>query len=173
MDYHLYALFFCLLIHLPTQQQYTVIDSFHFAEEIFQQDANLLMAGLEVDSSFTNIPHIETINICIDNLYNSSKNPPNIPKHDFRNLLKQSTNHFLCLKTNIITKQMVQLWNLNWVQPQLTFLSAVLKLTGFKIVLMILSLCSITVMLMTYLHCFLLLIMQIDLKSICHLNAPM
>ena len=70
-----------------TANEYTVIDSFHFAEEIFQQDANLHMAGLEVDSSFTNIPHIETINICIDNLYNSSKNPPNIPKHDFHNLL--------------------------------------------------------------------------------------
>ena len=41
-----------------TANEYTVIDSFHFAEEIFQQDANLHMAGLEVDSSFTNIPHI-------------------------------------------------------------------------------------------------------------------
>ena len=33
---------------------------------------------------------------------------------------------------------------------------------------MISNLCSIDVMLMTYLHCFLLLIMQINLRSICH-----
>ena len=75
------------ILSISTANEYTVIDSLHFAEENFQLDANLHKAGLEVDSSFTNIPHIETINICIDNLYNSSKNPPNIPKHDFRNLL--------------------------------------------------------------------------------------
>ena len=45
------------------------------------------MTSLDVDSLFTNIPLNESIDICVDNLYNDNENPPNIPKHDFRNLL--------------------------------------------------------------------------------------
>ena len=67
--------------------EFTVTDSFHFAEEICQQDSNLHMASLDVDSLFTNIPLEETIDICVDNLYNDNENPPNIQKHHFRNLL--------------------------------------------------------------------------------------
>ena len=39
-----------------TQDEYTVTDSFHFAEEICKQDLNLYMTSLDVDSLFTNIP---------------------------------------------------------------------------------------------------------------------
>ena len=35
-----------------TQNEYTITDSFHFAEEICKQDPNLYMASLDVDSSF-------------------------------------------------------------------------------------------------------------------------
>ena len=70
-----------------TANEYTVIDSFHFAEEICQQDSNLHMASLDVDSLFTNILLDETIDICVDNLYNDNENTPSIPKHDFCNLL--------------------------------------------------------------------------------------
>ena len=70
-----------------TPNEYIVIDLFHFAEEICQQNPNLNMASLDVDSLFTNIHLDETINICIDNLYNGNENPPNITKFDFRNLL--------------------------------------------------------------------------------------
>ena len=36
------------------------------------------MASLDVDSLFANIPLDETIDICVGNLYNGNKNPPNI-----------------------------------------------------------------------------------------------
>ena len=49
------------------------------------------MASLDNDSLFTNIPLDETINIYVDNLCNDSKNPPNISKHDFYNLLNIAT----------------------------------------------------------------------------------
>ena len=49
------------------------------------------MASLDVDSLFTNIPLEETIDICVDNLYSDNENPPNIPKHNFRNLLNIAT----------------------------------------------------------------------------------
>ena len=52
-----------------TANEFTVIDSFHFAEEICQQDSNLHMASLDIDSLFTTIPLEETINICVENMY--------------------------------------------------------------------------------------------------------
>ena len=36
--------------------EHTIIDSFHFAEEICQQDSNLRMTSLDLDFLFTNIP---------------------------------------------------------------------------------------------------------------------
>ena len=51
------------------------------------------------------IPLEETINICVDNLYNDNENPPKIPKHNFCNLLNIATKKLsLCLTTNIINK---------------------------------------------------------------------
>ena len=84
---------------------FIVIDSFHFVEEICQQDSNLHMASLDVDSLFTNIPLDETINICVDNLYNDNENTPNIPKHDFRNLLNIATKESFFLFNNKYYKQ--------------------------------------------------------------------
>ena len=51
--------------------EFTVKDSFAFAEEIVHQDSKLFMGSLDVDSPFTNIPLKETINICINLLYNN------------------------------------------------------------------------------------------------------
>ena len=83
-----------------TTNEYTAIDSFHFAEKICQQDSNLHMASLGVDSLFTNIPLDETIDICVDNLCNDNENTPNIPKHDFRNLLNIATKEYFILFNN-------------------------------------------------------------------------
>ena len=88
-----------------TANEFTVIDSFHFAEEISQQDSNLHMASLEVDSLFTNIPLEETIDICVDNLYSDNENPPNIPKHNFRNLLNIATKETFFMFNNKYYKQ--------------------------------------------------------------------
>ena len=49
------------------------------------------MASLHVDSLYTNIPLEETIDICVDNLYNDNENLPSITKHEFRNLLNIET----------------------------------------------------------------------------------
>ena len=95
MEYHLFVSnsFSCWYTYLqisnvfpevfnPSTANEFVIHSFHFAEEICQQDSNLHMASLDVYSLLTNIPVEKTINICVDNLYNDNENPPNIPKHD-------------------------------------------------------------------------------------------
>lgn len=70
---------------------FTVIDSFHFDQEVRRQDSNLHIASLNVDSLFPNIPLEERIEICVSNLYNDNDDQGNIAKHDFRNLLNVAT----------------------------------------------------------------------------------
>ena len=84
------------------------LTSFHFAEEIYKQDYNLHMASLNVDSLFTNIPLEETIDICVDNLYNDNENLPNITEHNFRNLLNIATKESFFMLNN---KYFKQVWN--------------------------------------------------------------
>ena len=88
-----------------TANEFTAIDSFHFAEEISLQDSNLHMASLNVDSLFTNIPLEEAIDICVDNLYSDNENPPNIPKHNFRNFLNIATKETFIMFNNKYHKQ--------------------------------------------------------------------
>ena len=131
------------------------------------------MASLDVDSLFTNIPLDETIDICVDNLYNDNENPPNIPKHDFRNLLNIATKESFFMFNNKYYKQVDGVAMGSPLRPALanifmcSFESKWLRdcPNDFKPV-------SIDVMSMTYLHSFLVLIMQINLRSICHPNIP-
>ena len=88
-----------------TQNEYTVTDSFHFAEEICKQDPNLYMASLDVDSLFTNIPLDETIHICIDSWYKDDVNTPKIPKNIFPNLLTVATKESFFMFNNKFYKQ--------------------------------------------------------------------
>ena len=96
------------------------------------------MAYLYSDSLFANIPPDETIDFVSTTCTMATKIPLTFPIMIFIMCLTQSPkNHFLRLTTFIINKQMVQLWDLHWVQPQLTFLGVVLKVNGFKIAQMI------------------------------------
>ena len=83
------AKFLLKFLSPSTANEYTVNDSFHFAEEICQQDSNKHMTSLDVDSLFSN--HIMKPLVCVDNEYNDNKNLPNIPNHDFCNLLNRDT----------------------------------------------------------------------------------
>ena len=99
------ATFLLKFLKFSTANEFTVIDSFHFAEEISRQDSNLHMASLDVDSLFTNIPFEETIDICVDNLYSDNENPLNIPKHNFCNLLNIATKETFFMFNNKYYKQ--------------------------------------------------------------------
>ena len=88
-----------------TQNEYTVIDSFRFAEEICKQNPNLYMASLDVDSLFTKIPLDEVIDICIDSLYKDDENTPKISKDVFRNLLTVATKESFFMFNNKFYKQ--------------------------------------------------------------------
>ena len=70
-----------------TFNEFTVKDSFAFAEEIVHQDSKLFMGSLDVDSLFSNITLEETINICTNLLYNNENVIEGINKPEFKNLL--------------------------------------------------------------------------------------
>ena len=63
------------------------------------------MASLDVGSLFTNIPLDETIDICVNSLYNDNENFPNIPKHDFCDLLNIATKESFFIFNNKYYKQ--------------------------------------------------------------------
>ena len=100
------AIFFLKFSTPSTANEFIVINLFCFAEEVYQQDSNLHMAKLDVDTLFTNFPLEETIDICVDNFYNDKENLPNIPKHDFCNLLHIATKESFFAINNKCYKQL-------------------------------------------------------------------
>ena len=66
------AKFLVPILNPLTKNEYTVKDSFQFAEEICEQELTLTMGSLDVDSFFTNIPLDETIDICINQLFENT-----------------------------------------------------------------------------------------------------
>ena len=51
--------------------EYTLMDSFEFANGITNKSSNYFMPSLDVDWLFTNVALNETIKICIDELFKS------------------------------------------------------------------------------------------------------
>ena len=88
-----------------TFNEFTVKDSFAFAEEIVHQDSKLFMDSLDVDSLFTNIPLEETINICTNLLYNNKDVIEGINKSEFKNLLSLATQESYFIFNDVLYKQ--------------------------------------------------------------------
>ena len=67
--------------------EYTVKDSFSFCKEILDQDPNLVMVSFDIQSSLTNIPLDETINICVDLVFHKNMRVKAMLKWNFEKLL--------------------------------------------------------------------------------------
>ena len=80
-----------------TTNVFKVKDSFHFAEEIVDQQHDLFMGSLDVNSLFTNIPLEETIEICTNELFKESETVEGFSKTEFKELLSLATkdSHFV------------------------------------------------------------------------------
>ena len=80
-----------------TTNEFTVKDSFHFAEEIFDQQHDLFICSLEVASLFTNTPLEETIEICTNELLKESETVEGLSKTEFKEPLSLATkdSHFI------------------------------------------------------------------------------
>ena len=94
-----------------TTNKLTVKDSFHFAEEIVDQQHDLFMGSLDVDSLFTNIPLEETIEICTNKLFTESETAEDLSKLSLKNFCFWLQRiHILFLMEHFINKSMVWLW---------------------------------------------------------------
>ena len=65
------AKFLVLLLTPLTSNDFTIKDSFSFAEEVSSFDCAYYMTSFDIESLFTNIPLEETINIRVDKLFES------------------------------------------------------------------------------------------------------
>ena len=66
------ATFLVPILKYLTSNECRVKDSFAFAEEIVEQDSEIFMGSLDVDSFFTNIPLEETIDICPNTFFENT-----------------------------------------------------------------------------------------------------
>ena len=97
-----------------TTNEFTIKDSFHFPEEIVDQQHDLFMGNLDVDSLFTDIPLEETIETSTKKLFKESETVEGLSKTEFKELLSLATNdsHFIFDATlfSFYNKSMVWLW---------------------------------------------------------------
>ena len=70
-----------------TENEYTVHDSFSFASEVSKINAKNLMASLDVESLFTNIPLEETIDNIINDLFLTTDKVHNFEREELKQLL--------------------------------------------------------------------------------------
>ena len=74
-----------------TTNEFTVKNSFDFAEEVVNYDHNLYMASLYIKSLFTNIPLKETIKNCVDDLFCHNFYSIKLSRKNLYELLKLAT----------------------------------------------------------------------------------
>ena len=74
-----------------TTNEYTVKDTFHFVSILDGKDHRLIMASLDVESLFTNIPLDETIDILTKKVFKNKRKVSGISRRDFKRLLEIST----------------------------------------------------------------------------------
>ena len=99
------AKFLVPILNPLTKNKYTVKDSFQFAEEICEQDPTLSMGSLDVDSFFTNIPLDETIDICINQLFDNTDTVEGFTKSELKQLLCLTTEESYFVFNGLLYKQ--------------------------------------------------------------------
>ena len=94
-----------------TLNEYTVRGSFSFCDEIQEQDNNLYVTSFDIESLFTNIPLDETINICVNNVFDSKKRVKRLLVKDINQLLTLSVKSSCFAFNNVYYKQLMEwLW---------------------------------------------------------------
>ena len=88
-----------------TTNKYTARDSFTFANDIQAQCTSKFMASLDVDSLFTNIPLVETIEICSELLFRDQAIVDGLNKDEFKRLLTLATKESFILFNGSYYKQ--------------------------------------------------------------------
>ena len=85
------AKFLVPILKSLTTNDYTPKNTFEFSRDILNQNSNLFMASLDVDSLFANIPLDETINIIIEKLFCENETVHHLSRDRFKCLLTLAT----------------------------------------------------------------------------------
>ena len=80
-------------------------DSFQFAEKIYEQDPTLSMGSLDVDSLFTNISLDETIDICVNQLFENTDTVEGFTKSELKQLLSLPIKESYFIFNSLLYKQ--------------------------------------------------------------------
>ena len=99
------ATFLVPMLEPLTANEYTIKDCFTFAEELQSFDSKLVMASFDIESLFTNIPVEETIDLCVENLFQDRTHVNNLSKDSFRELLTRTIPESLILLDQEFYKQ--------------------------------------------------------------------
>ena len=99
------AKFLIPMLEPLTTNEYTINDSFIFAEELQNFGSKLVMASFDIKSLFTNIPLQETFELCIENLFKDRTHVNNLSKDSFRELLTKTMSGSLILFDQEFYKQ--------------------------------------------------------------------
>ena len=70
-----------------TSNEFSVHDLFSFADEVSSFCPDHLMASLNIERLFTNVPLNEVIDICIDDLFCDTNTIHNLDRNDMKKLL--------------------------------------------------------------------------------------
>ena len=80
-------------------------DSFSFCNELRKQDSFLYMASFDIQSLFTNIPLDETIDICVNRVFQHKKKIKGMLKRHFKQLLTLTVKSSCFVFNNVYYKQ--------------------------------------------------------------------
>ena len=99
------AKFLVPILEPLTTNECTIKDSFTFAEELQSFDSKLVMTSFDVESLFTKISLQETIDLCVENLFQDRTHVDHLPKDSFRELLTSTMSESLILLDQQFYKQ--------------------------------------------------------------------
>ena len=85
--------------------EYTFQGSFAFVKEITKTDCNYVMASLDIESLFTNIPLEETIENCVNDLFLDKSKIDNLTKQDVYDLLPATAKESFFIFDNSLYRQ--------------------------------------------------------------------
>ena len=145
------AKFLVPLLRPISVSQYSIIDTFSFLQELFEQkfNNNVFMASFDVTSQFTNIPLDETIKIIADQLFSNSNNFEGFSRDEFVKHLNLASKTAISFSMeNFMTKLMGLSWGHLLDLYLRIFFFLFMRLIGLKIVLSNSNLYTIGAMLM-------------------------
>ena len=104
------AKFLVPILKSLTSTEYMVKGLFAFAEKTVKKDSQFFVGNLDVDFLFTNFPLEETIDICLNTLFENMEKV-GLSKIEFKKLLSLATKEtYFFLKESSISKLTESLW---------------------------------------------------------------